>query len=373
MYSQAFLTLIFLLSFSVPSLSMLRVMNVVPQHEIAQSVKQKKSPQGSDLNTFLALSSLQIQLGLSVEKAKRKSSKLPHEEQHKQHKALDQEQHRQCILPHEEQRKKYYAELLATPWGDVSKKYIEALDAEEKELMKEFFELTGVTQQQLDGVKMACMANIEKDTANRYQEILAKNSAYQESVIDGYKERVIAFLDYHGLQHIKIVVNAEMHCSSVYMGIYCIGIDHLKYDDLSSNRLKSASAQTGWNSNGWDLVILHEIMHLLQSDSLINACIRHFSANSKFELKYSRFVEKRADILAGLSGPLVTLGIRAQYGEKSRSLPATAPQWIKKVTSIIERPEVAITHPKNDDRIDYLNQLHQEMLEAIEKNKQKAK
>lgn len=283
------------------------------------------------------------------------------------------------IFHYEEQRHDYYESLLAKPWAAVAQKYIEQLAAEEAELMKEFFELTGISQKEFDALAVRTVFILEKQTKEKVEEVLKKNEGYQESVLDGYKKRVSDLLAQLGLHHIKIVVNVSMHCSSVYSGIYQIGIDHIKHDDKLNKSKHAHCMATRSDSTGWDLDILHEIMHVLHNDSLIQGCMIcwklkneriSLSKEHPFILKYSRFCEKRADILAGLSGPSVTVGIRAGYGEKSPPVRANESMLNKAIRTTREKRKLEnSTHPKNDDRIDYLNQLHQEMLEAIEKSK----
>jgi hypothetical protein len=248
--------------------------------------------------------------------------------------------------PYEAQRKKYYEKLLAKPWGEVSKKYIDALEAEEKELMKELsFELRNLSEEEWSLKKKFYEQEISKlqdvDAIRTYNHKLSSqevsvsllsliNECFKEVGIDP--------------QSMKILMVQNM------TGIMGISSDGTLYINEVYNKVNDAIKST----------IFHEAMHLLHSDALIGAR----TINYDNELKWSVFCERRADILSAL----ISLN-----NVEARKLKYKPFMVVKYEDGSVHNyffggdkyhPPVSVTYG-------ILTQLHEEMLEAIEKNKQK--
>ncbi len=272
--------------------------------------------------------------------------------------------------PYETQRRKYYEELLTKPWGEVSKKYIDALQAEEKELMKEFFKLTGIKHDEF-----------EKFIQHEFERINEFKKNMQSST------RRIAFLRPFNTSPASLTVQEE--CKSL---LNKVGINYSEFKILRGEhtRIENDFLIVGHELNqGTSLLkvaVCHEINHILHDDALRVYCINEFIRTKKqnaanyaiikaHALRFRRFIEKRADLLANLLDLSYVQADSQKFKEWAEIEPlglGNPPKpWYKKTIGKIKYLEP--THPTNTVRAAYLTQLHQEMLEAIEKNKQKIK
>lgn len=238
------------------------------------------------------------------------------------------------VPPFEEQRKKYYEVLKAKPWGKVAEKYIKQLEDEKRTLMEEFFKLTGITAKEWEEER------IENQTVYCYveQEKIEKIQSLTP-VAYNIEKQFKKFLENLGMQHkIKFIVTQK---NSFTMTSY-------------QNYVGISFAWNLWHvDDEMKFGMLHEIQHLLHNDHFSVLGFRtvcrkknNHNAEKVFEKKYRWFIEKRADLLAGL------------YDSS----------YCKAIADII-RPEDE-DHPSAAETTKYMTQLYQEMLEEIEQNKQ---
>ena len=286
--------------------------------------------------------------------------------------------------PFDEQRKKYYARLLALPWGNVAKKYIEELEAEEKALMKEFLELTEITQEEYE--KEAAIFTTQYD---KMSSPIQEQEKYPLS--DTLKQMIIIELGICSINPKEIKIAQNKHAVDEWL-------KHKKPD----RRVKFgadrggiwANEGAGWHASiitdhGKLLVkhqILHEIVHLLFDDGFNQYFKRRFlksffdkaSSSKKLLLKfggnpknvyyrYARFIERRADILAGLSD----LGAAQACVENSQDA-VINPQFRRTLAYVFSLGNVDLDsydehHEPISVKSAYMTQLHDEMLEAMNK------
>jgi hypothetical protein len=312
--------------------------------------------------------------------------------------------------PYEAQRKKYYDELLAKPWGEVSKKYIDALEAEEKELMKEFFELAGMNEEQLEARKAEVFAYLKEHKKEIQENALKKCIQDKDLIEDRVNERITHLLDKYGLNNFKIVVDPKVSDLAVdfVANLFICGSRYIK-----SNKIWNESDSGYWkiDLSSVDCGILHEIQHVYHNDIFMNIVLSNstikdthafINEQNEFSLKFRRFQEKRADILAGLNDISTARGgmegykvdlievISSKFVDVSSVLlpiVLLTAQFTNNAVSFDNlllgiTPYITLssyfslthqrTHPNILQRMRYFTQLHQEMLEAMEKNKQKA-
>ena len=289
--------------------------------------------------------------------------------------------------PFDEQRKQYYARLLALPWGNVAKKYIDQLEAEEKALMKEFFEVTEITQEEY-----------EKEAAEFTLQYDKLPSPIQEEypLSDTLKQMIIIELGICSINPKEIKIAQKKRAVDEWSkhkkedGHLSFGAD---LDFGADRRGIWANEGAGWHASnlsdhGESIVkhfILHEIMHILFDDGfegiLQKRFVRSFfdkaSSSKKWSLlfggnpkdvylRYARFIERRADILAGL----VDLNAaRAYMNVNQRSV---KPQFRRTLAYVFSLGNVDLDsydeyHEPISVRAAYMTQLHDEMLEAMNK------
>ena len=318
--------------------------------------------------------------------------------------------------PYEAQRKKYYAEILAKPWGQVSKKYIDALEAEEKGLIAEFLAITGMSIEQWEE-KKAILFQYVKHNETRLQSNYLKKYGFVENkkLIDPeVNERIDFYLKKYELDFM-VVVGPNDDLSSLAVS------STSKVLICSANALKNCCYPA--NPLKIDNACLHEMQHVFHSDDFMRNIMMYCTIKDtntyldghEFLFKISKFYEKRADMLAALN----TLDKPSFSYESLKDLPLIGkPEAVKLFVAnfvtealllkfidkmgIVTVPTAVIFaastisfiggimfmqphnikgqwtqvnpskyHPSYEERSDYLIKLHQEILAAIEKNKQK--
>lgn len=281
------------------------------------------------------------------------------EGQEKEQQALEQYK-----SPFEKQRKKYYEQLLAKPWGNVSREYIFMLEKTEKEYMDVFLQIIGKTEKEWNHFKNNLITHFQSTKDDNWEVLHKQYSIDKKLLLDELPERIEFLFTQHGLHNdIKLVIDPNANEGLMVAYPYVI-IGELFFK--SHAIWQNADAKKLITAESIDAVFLHEMQHLLHEEIAIQFMRNEFPQHKSFFNKFSKFQEMRADILSGLTNPAVALGAANFFQartlhERPKNMPAGF------VWAELPSPH----HPPRDMRIQYLTSMHQEMLDAIEKNKQK--
>ena len=247
----------------------------------------------------------------------------------------------QYQAPFEESRKKFYKDLESKPWGEVSKKYIRALQEEEQKLMDEFFEITKLSKDEWNRTLIEKQQAINL-TVNGDAK---KMENAKDPISQSLKLGLDAAANACGLDHNELRYGYSEEISHDVMGAYGNLVYINKNADFG-NEIDCDTQQT----------MRHEMQHILHSDSCIRESIGAYcKEGGAFYCRWSRFKEKRADILALLSIHPDCHPARNNYAY------VLLMQLPKSISTD--------THPSWSERASYSRQLHKEMEEAIAKNK----
>lgn len=266
--------------------------------------------------------------------------------------------------PFESQRQKFREQLLNAQWKEVSREYIDSLDVEAKQLREEFFTLTKISEDEYNVCKcmyfnkFGFMKEIEDRFATKY------------AVLQGpYLERTTALLKLLSFDTTNIIFLVADDNGSPLAAAQ---------KQLIVNPYLCAKFK---NINAFDAAVFHECVHMMEDDTfemVVQAvlCELHCAdeeAAKKYHIKKSLFNEKRADILAGLINPELTLALAEDFHRSSN------PPWIKRISDValygrfIPYDKTSLRHPKNSERAVYLKELHEKMVAAMKKTQKQDK
>ncbi len=263
--------------------------------------------------------------------------------------------------PWHKQRENFRERLLSTSWNDVSREFIDALDEQSQKLDEEFFKLAAIT---------ADMYAVFKITFDNLQ-IIEK------------REKQDA---------IKCSLPPEFYANRIKGWLQTMMFDASDLTILKSEDMQSPMAacrrqlyinpkffKDFKNITQFDASLIHELAHILQDDAstlmvqliLLDIGCKDKSLAHAYFNKRRLFAEKRADILAGLVHPDFALAL----SELMHGL--ANPVWQEKVLAFaatgkrVNFDNSGREHPKHSERSIYMKELHEKMLAAVEKNKQK--
>jgi len=258
----------------------------------------------------------------------------------------------------ESARKAFYEYLKARPWGNVSKKYMEEYENKYQAIMQKWYELTGLTPAQwqkymrdnMDVYNSTELEEINDITVNLPLEKLLITKAHtimQELGLD--KDRIelthglYPFIPVAAFSH-HILINPEG------VKIFCE------------------------NTEQFQAAFLHELQHILHNDVIVSSLMEKFYEDKK-NISYTAFVdlmkqfshlrEMRADILAALVDPKYAKASIDAFLKFKNPSPGIAMLGALSTDFY----EEADSHPSFAHRVANLNQLHEEMLAEIEKNR----
>lgn len=248
--------------------------------------------------------------------------------------------------PFQAERIKFYASLKSKPWGAVSEKYIAFFQRENRKLMNQLCIL---------------VPHMTPLQWHIYKQQFAKNS---------FEPAQSFFIDQleHSTNEISLMILNKAKKLTQKVGINPDSIKFL-YDKDEKGFMEVGQKavyicndahtllELKNNKKAFDGAILHELQHILHDDTLILDYVEYinfiYRNNSnkeefqKFAKKAAHLREKRADICAGLVSPQYAQALIKLFGKFND----------------MESQK----HPAMSTRVDYLKQLHQEMLDAIKK------
>jgi hypothetical protein len=198
-------------------------------------------------------------------------------------------------------RDNFYRMLEAKPWGEISKKYIQQLQAEEIEIINEFIATLGITPTGFETLKNVIINKIRLSPGSENgKPIPEKHQRLIKSLINSYCPNL------HG---IELQLLEDMNYDMSVEGAYPKTIISICHDTFE------------WPLEQFEAGILHEIQHITHNDCCYSTLIgliineqqlfRLLSLKKNVDLlklkeiqtRHDKFQEKRADNLACLVDP----------------------------------------------------------------------
>jgi hypothetical protein len=276
----------------------------------------------------------------------------------------------QYINSREEQKKKYYAYIMAQPWGAAAKTYIEKFEAQEQMLFDELFAICEITRsdwQKFISSKEFGFWLYEATQSLKNQTCLNGNCNEVSKEIrlkfqEFFKKFDIRLSTIELIQSIKDDFVMKSTRDHIYV--------KRKYDKQYVKAINENIRVH--NKYLVEHVMLHEIVHLIHDDMYVHYCLMLLlnqtpaikvdkKIKDDFMMKYMHFREMRADILAALSDK--------KYAQECAKELNWDTSWLNYIISAGDVPSdfVDPEHPTRSTQKMYMNKLVKDMNEAGKK------
>jgi hypothetical protein len=226
---------------------------------------------------------------------------------------------------HAQSCKKFYEDLKSKPWYEaVTKKYIAQFEQESKEILAEYCKILGATQEQIDYFKVTAFPSYEHQR-QKWALTLKMNSAPVPGSLLKKIEYMLNkfFIDLKGITIVRNVgLNSEFGvCEySFQVGI----LPCCKYDFINTK----FECNFSLTDEALEAVLIHEVQHILHNDNYKLIALKWYSgtinksydkqALDKLFERYSKFHERRADIITGLADIKYCKGLIDFFHEMQR-------------------------------------------------------
>lgn len=212
------------------------------------------------------------------------------------------------VSSHEESRQKFYELLKTKRWYKaVTEKYITQLAAEEDELMQEYLKITGLTKEELDFYRVTAYPYYMQTRCEEIARMKANAAPLPKELLK--KAQTMLKMFFIDANKISIIRNPQYTVNCAACGIslqfgssYCCPYDFKE---------KSNNCGFKFSDEALEATLLHEIQHIMHDDAYehttLNWCLHNQHRNydkkayAKFLETYSKFKERRADIMTGLT------------------------------------------------------------------------
>ncbi|MCX5922561.1 MAG: hypothetical protein NTX86_04515 [Candidatus Dependentiae bacterium] len=278
--------------------------------------------------------------------------------------------------PFENSRKQFIDKLKAMSRGKVSEKYIQELEKEENKLMEEFFKIMKCNASTFNCWKM--MFNDEfLDNQHEEESVLKKQTT--ENDLSTWRECILwiqSAMKECFIASDKVTINVVDGSGGSPLSAQQ---KHITIFDRDMRNHMSAPDRIKEREAIIQHTIRHEIQHILHDDVYIAWVMDNMEPekgrekmHDLFVKKFSRFQEKRADILAAL---MHTDYAKAGFENFALIVQKNQANWVgalsttekeKYLSGTLKMPVVPeSTHPSMEKRAEYLQQLHKEMVEEL--------
>lgn len=239
-------------------------------------------------------------------------------------------------------KKAFCDKLLASAAGPVAKQYLEEFEFEEESLKQELYKLVNIRPEEF-----------QKNFVGFYNYYSKQEHVPYPSNVDASSIRII---ERSGRDCIDAVLDKAGVDKKLINFVYCkrIPISPNAHFGAGFNAIFIGSSGIPNNENLYKAIIGHELTHVLFDDWVRSAVLSHYCDKKyeDFKNKYSRFYEKRADIVGCL--------LSSEYARAMA-------KWLYK-----SGPHGLQTHPEHHLREAYLHKLYTQT-EYIEREARRQK